>query len=953
MDGTGLQGAWIWKAQDESRPYHQTIIARKAFKLDTAARAILKITADSAYRLFINGDWVSDGPCRAWPEHYQYDVIDLTGYLRPGENEIQFIARYWNVGTFHQISQQPGLLAQVEVDAEGSDAGVQSFGTDATWEVAEAPGWVQNTPKVSIQMEPQELYDARLEVALDWELAAVICQAGEGPWQDLGPRDVPHLTKDPFPFAAFVGASVLRERADLHFTLSPGRLMRPDLVEANRNVLQSGAIATLAHIEEAGTLVFGVEGMKVFVDGQPVVDDQIDLAAGQHLLVAFISEAVGHNKEKSVHLIDPPPSLRLTHPLDSNDGNPWAWIPFPEYDAASDDLRWPKHGLEGELASQLQAYLTRIEELGPAMEDAASFRAAMGDRARSLPWHEMFVVDSFWPFTHRDPVADAGQLVENPSGLIYDNAEITTIHPSPDGAVELLYDLGEQVIGYYELDLTADAGVEIDIYEVEYIDPAGRVQHTWGNRNGMRYITRQGRNCFTSLKRRSGRYVFVTLRNQHTPVHIRNLRVIASTYPVNAAGSFRCSDEQLTRVWEISARTLRLCMEDTFTDCPLYEQTLWVGDARNEAVFAYPVFGATDRARRCVNLAAQSLERYPIVGCQVPSTWDVLLPAWSFLWGISIWDYYQYTGDADFVREMWPAIVENLKGADELRDPASGLFKGPFWNMFDWTGIDDGHEIVLHNSMLMVGAIDAALGCAEAAGAAGEDTLRWLNDLRRSLCNSLNALWDPARRAYPDSLHKDGGRSPSTSQHTSFLALLYNIAPAEIREDLLANVLDPPEGMIRVGSPFAMMYYYEALELVGLPDAIIQSIRDAYIPMLAQGATTVWEVFPSSDDRPGGFPTRSHCHAWSSAPVYFLNRIILGVKPVAPGGSHYEISPRLQGLGWAEGAVVTARGTLHAAWRADETWLHVHVTAPDGVEVRFVKNDTHGDRDVTVDVQTR
>ncbi len=46
----------------------------------------------------------------------------------------------------------------------------------------------------------------------------------------------------------------------------------------------------------------------------------------------------------------------------------------------------------------------------------------------------------------------------------------------------------------------------------------------------------------------------------------------------------------------------------------------------------------------------------------------------------------------------------------------SGLFSGPFWNMFDWSGIDDQHETVLHNSMLMVGAIDAAQKMAGVLG---------------------------------------------------------------------------------------------------------------------------------------------------------------------------------------------------------------------------------------------
>jgi len=943
--------SWIWLPQDGGRPYHQTIIARKVFSLtaeacDAIASADLRITADSAYRLFVNGAWVNDGPCRSWPEHTQYDVIDVAGYLKPGDNEIRVIARFWSTGTFHQISQQPGLLAQLDlVDESG---GVRTIVTDASWQVAESRAWAADTPKVSIQMEPQEIYDARLEDPR-FVPATVLAEADAGPWQDLNPRDVPLLTKEPFHVRAFVEANLVRRPQGLTLCLPAAYLTQPDLTEANHSFLQAGGIATRLELATEQTLILVPEGLTLFIDGDAVEGERIALSPGAHLLLAFVTEATGHRKEKTLHVASSgphdgePARLQLINPLRPDHDNPWAWIAFPEADYAGDDIRWFEHGFPEALDAQVEAYLAEVARLGSELRRPEDI-AALGPRVRCRPAHEMFVRDTHPAFLHREPVGDAALHVHLPAGLIYDNAEMTVVHPSPDGDVELVYDLGEQAIGYYDFDLIAEAGVEIDIYGVEYISPAGTIQHTYGNRNGMRYITRVGRNRFTSLKRRSGRYLFITLRNQHAPVRIRNLHLIVSTYPVNAVGAFRCSDERLTRIWEISARTLKLCMEDTFTDCPLYEQTLWVGDARNEAVFAYPVFGAVDIGQRCARLAAQSLERYPIVGSQVPTTWDVLLPAWSFLWGISIWDAYAFTGDRAFIEEMWPAVVTNLEGAEGLLDPTTGLFRGAFWNMFDWSGIDDRHEIVLHNSMLLVGAIDAAQRCA--------DVLRdgprraWLDELRKRLTESLNRLWDPERRAYPDSIHEDGSPSRSTSQHTSFLALLYDIIPPEHAQDALANMLTPPDEMVRVGSPFAMMTYYEALERAGHEDAVIASIYDAYLPMLEAGATTVWEVFPSSDDRPSEFPTRSHCHAWSSAPAYFLNRILLGIRPTAPGGAEVEVSPRLSGLSWAEGTVATIRGPLHVTWHADEEVLRLTVDAPATVDVRFVRNETHGEREI-------
>ena len=289
--------------------------------------------------------------------------------------------------------------------------------------------------------------------------------------------------------------------------------------------------------------------------------------------------------------------------------------------------------------------------------------------------------------------------VSTPDAVITGRGEVV-IQPDGQGDVELIYDLGAQNIGYWQLEVNAGAGTIIDIAGIEYINPQGKVQHTDRYRNDMRYICGEGDNQFTSLMRRSGRYLFLTFRNLERPAALRAVRLVESTYPVAPVGSFACSDERLNKIWEISARTLKLCMEDTFTDCPLYEQTHWVGDARNEALIGFSAFGAPDLARRCAKLTAYSLDhkpyvlgedagvpmeylhalRNPLTISQTPSTWDIVIPVWSFLWTISTWDYYYYSGDVEFLTWVYPYVIRNLKSARAMTDER-GLFSAPYWNM--------------------------------------------------------------------------------------------------------------------------------------------------------------------------------------------------------------------------------------------------------------------------------
>lgn len=940
-----IKAKWIWENQDNYNPYQQIIVAKKKFNSDEVKRATIRITTDGRYRLFINNHWVNDGPCRSWPEHFQYDEIDVTSFLETGKNEIRVIARHWSVGTFHTVPKQAGLLAQLDI--QNQDGTTQQIFTDKSWLVSEAPAWLPNTPKVSNQMEQQELFDARLEDSLDFAPAAELFEANAGPWKNLNPRDVVLLTKKPFSFQSFLGANVVKHQRDLDFCIPTQSLLNGNVIEANHYISSACGICTLLELETPGLVQFNsLEGFHIRVNGEKNEDDRFELQAGQHLVLAFARDIIGHRKDKSIRIVEPPETLKLTNPIDADFENPWCWIPFPEYAFVGDDLDW-QVVFKGKNNQLLEKYRQTAKTLLSQISDLNSFLEKLGDRAKNLPSDNMYFIDSDWQFSARQIVNNESVRIENPSGLMYDNGETTIVHPNRAGDVELIYDLGQQNIGYYDFECIAGEGVVIDIFGIEFIDPDGNLQHTRHNRNGLRYITKQGANSFFSLKRRSGRYIFITLRNLRSPITFRKIQLIESTYPVNQIGSFSSSDARLDKIWDMSALTLKLCMEDTFTDCPLYEQTLWVGDARNEALFAYPVFGATDIARRCITLAGQSLERFPIVGCQVPSCWDILLPAWSFLWGIAVWDYYFYSADSEFLQKIWPNVIQNLKGAETMVDNR-GLFTAPLWNMFDWSGIDDQKETVLHNSMLLVGAVNAAQKCAVALNDTSHTA--WLESLRARLVAGINQLWTDDKNSYLDAIDESGALSESTSQHTSFLSVLYDIVPQEHREEAIKNILTPPSDMVPVGSPFAMLYFYEALEKIGKDDAIIKSIYDSYLPMLEAGATTVWEIFGSSNYRPGQFPTRSHCHAWSSAPLYFLSRIILGIKQTQPGGKEFEISPRLNGLAWAKGAVATACGTLSMSWRIQGKELFVKISAPKNVSVVFKENETHRDLNVHWDV---
>jgi hypothetical protein len=927
-----LKAGWIWRSCRQGRPYNDTILARKRFNLATVETAIIRITADSDYRLFINDRWVNDGPCRCWPDHHQYDVIDAKPYLKAGENEISVVARFYGIGTYHRSPQEPGLL--VQLDARETGGTVVTCVTDASWEVTRAEGWIPNTPKQSVQVGPYEIYDAR-KANLPFEPAVVRHATHEGPWRGLTPRDVALMTKASLPFKALRQVTVV-DRAWKASVFTIARMLYPDtVVTASNQHSMSCALATIVACARPMTLSLKAREFRIHIDGRAAENDEFKLPAGKHLLFAVVDERPGHWRTDAGIRFKELDGYALCNPVDGSVENPWCFVPFEKGRYLCSEIDW-RFKSAAEQKSVIQKRKQLVDDVLRTVVDPKTFLRTFAGQIQTLSQVDDVISDVHGQFVERTPLPKEQAVLQDPEGCLAGHGAVTVIEPNRVGDIELCFDLGEQSCGYYQFEVDAEEGLVMDLAGVEFIKPDGTIQHTGNYRNSMRYICKVGRNVFTSLKRRSQRYLFLTLRNQTQPVRIHRIGVIESTYPVQPVGRFACSDERLDKIWEISARTLKLCMEDTFTDCPLYEQALWVGDARNEALFAYTAFGAEDIARRSLRLAGRSTEKYPFVPSHVPSTWENLLPAWSFLWGIAVWDYYEFTGDDDFLRESWPWVIKNLEGTARYRDKR-GLFSGPFWNMFDWSGIDQGPNTVLHNSMLAVGAIDAALKCA---GVLGKDTT-WLREYRNGLVSAVNGLWDKKKNAYPDSVYNDGKISPKTSMHTSFLALNYDLVPAEHRAAAINNILQPPNGVTRVGAPFAMLYLYEALEKLGYQDRIVQSIYESYLPMLDQGATTVWEQFPSGTFGPKGFPTRSHCHAWSSAPVYFLNRIVLGIIPTEVAARTVTISPRPNGLRWAKGASATTKGPVEVEWTIKEDLLTIRAKAPRGVKLQFLPNESH------------
>jgi len=506
----------------------------------------------------------------------------------------------------------------------------------------------------------------------------------------------------------------------------------------------------------------------------------------------------------------------------------------------------------------------------------------------------------------------------------------------PESDTEIIIDFGKELSGYIEFTVDASAGTILDFYGFEYMK-GNYIQHTYDLQNTLRYVCRAGHQSYISTIRRGLRYLMLTVRKAKRPVNIYGVKLLQSNYPVAEIGQFNCSDSLLNEIWKISQHTTRLCMEDTFIDCPTYEQAFWVGDARNEALINYYIFGTLDIVKRCLRLVPGSEWQTPLYANQVPSGWNSVLPNWTFFWVIACYEYYLHTGDVDFTKNILPHIKSTLHAyLDKIND--YGLLFTCGWNMLDWAPMDQPDVgIVTPQNMFLVRALECAADLAEIVN--DKDTAALFMNKASSLNKAINEfLWCDDKNAYIDCIHEDGSKSKIVSMQTQVVASLCDIAKDERARVIDSYILDPPKCFVKIGSPFMAFFYYEALSKLGCFDKLTEHIREHYGMMVKHGATTCWETFPGNyEDQPDPeMLTRSHCHAWSSAPSYFFGKYILGIRNCGPGWDKVIIEPNVCNLNYANGCVpLPDGGQIDVAWEIgdDGRCLRLDVTAPAEIEL--------------------
>ncbi|QNK57954.1 alpha-L-rhamnosidase N-terminal domain-containing protein [Paenibacillus sp. PAMC21692] len=941
-------GQWIWAGQDD-RPVNERVCFRKSFQLeetDDSAKAKLHITADSRYRLWFNGNLLGEGPIRSSTAHWYFDTYDVSHLLQKGDNLIAIEVWHFGHSNYQYIEARAGLLAQLEIHRRFDTV---LIGSDKSWKAMKNEGYRKHTVKRNVNLGWMEHYDARdwdekwINLAFDdaeWPLTAAIGSAGMLPWGLPRPRDIPLMSSwEQHPSQIVELREVVPVKRVV--TVNARDNFYPDARDANARVF-SGFLVTAIEVSESisGRIAFpshkwnGVYGDVIIGGVRYALDDSnrefvIDLSIGFHLMMI---EICGVHDDLFCHILfDFPIRVKLAHPLlppDSAGDTVFVTLgPIEQTIPVADGVQPVYGGVED---SGLNRAHHRLKEIATCRNVKAFSKYV--NETQDVPSFNVMDDEYVFALLTSKTILKRRPLLWSDGRMLRAPGEALRIKASDPGVdLELIIDFGEITIGNVAFEVEAEPGVTIDGYGFESM-VRGEMEFTEGLNNSFRYVTKAGVQPYRTATRFGFRYLMLTFRGLRNDVSLREVRVCRTSFPVSEEGKFRCSDLMLNEIWTISRRTHLLCMEDTFTDCPTYEQVFWVGDSRISALSNYSVYGSYDLVRHCLELVPRSGERSPLLAALYPTDWEAAIPFWTFSWVIACREYVMYSGDTAFEETNYPQLKKIVQAYLAFVNE-KGLFDISAWNFLDWAKLDVPYAGTVTAYQAMLAYCCKLVG--QMAGDRGEEADKQAFDAQycRLKTSLREHLWDAEAGSYFDGLDRQGGVSKTRSMQTHLLVYLSDCVTEDISDIVAQRLLDTPGEWVNVATPFMAFYYCEAMRKLDRLDRALAMIRKQWGGMVRYGATTCWETFPHA--LPNRL-TRSHAHSWSASPAYLFGTTLLGIEMETSGFNAIRVCPPDTDLEWAEGAIPTPHGRIESYWNKADKAMEVRL--PDSILVTVKDN---------------
>lgn len=422
----------------------------------------------------------------------------------------------------------------------------------------------------------------------------------------------------------------------------------------------------------------------------------------------------------------------------------------------------------------------------------------------------------------------------------------------------LLYDLGCETAGYLFLRIRAEKKGKLQVAYGEHIADGCVRQHIGHRDFSLDFEFEEGEHFFEQLFIRvAARYLQV---NAPEGVEVLSVGLLPTLYPVTERSHTLSGLD--ARIYETSVRTLRLCMNLHYEDCPWREQALYVLDSRNQMLCGYRAFKETEFQRANLVFMAKGTRADGLLELTYPAVNTPAIPFFSLMYPVAVYEYIEHTGDRTILPEVMPTMRRFM---EEFRSRIgkNGLIaelSAPYWNFYEWTPYSDGavKDERLHlilNCAFVYSAIHFGKLCAMVGELFEVDTDRTKAAIENTFLRRESGVFFLSP-ACPD----------IASQLGNAMALLIGLGD-ERTVEAVKN-----DGRLIPASLSMLTFVYDALlaRNADCKDYILNDIRQKYGQMLEAGATSFWETI---DGEVAFGRAGSLCHGWSAIPIYYYHKL--------------------------------------------------------------------------------
>ena len=456
-----------------------------------------------------------------------------------------------------------------------------------------------------------------------------------------------------------------------------------------------------------------------------------------------------------------------------------------------------------------------------------------------------------------------------------------------------------------------EAGLKIDL-------------DTTGANNTLRasYITTEGEQEWECLGWFSTQALYVTLP---TGIKVKEISYYHSGYNTTQEGSFSSDDEILNQIWQESYNTLYICMRDTFMDCPDRERAQWWGDVTSQLQEMF--YTMSDSAQLLYRKGVDTVlgwisedeedPLYHVLQTVVPGNSEKCEVPQQELYGITgFWTYYLYTGQTDFLEEIYQPSIDYLKlwnmGEDGLVEHRKGTM--------EWTDWGKNQDVAIIENAWYYRALCTMQTIADILGKT--DDADFLHERISLIQEHFNeTFWNGEAYYYETANELPDDRAQA-------LAVLAGLAGEEKYEAILAVFQE-----ITNASPYMEFFVEQAMFEMGYASEALERMKAQYDTFVQDEWTTLGEFFESNvahmkPEEVKLYFNPSHNHAWSSGPLVLLEGFGAGVYPTSSGYETWQVVPQMGTMEAIDSVVPTVIGKISVQISRTESGLDMTVDSP-------------------------